>query len=170
MAILRTFSKAYGLAGLRCGYLLAEEAVARRIRRVGGPFRVGRPTRAAGHAGLMDPSHVDLVVRRTRDERQAFTRALQPLGLRVPDSHANFVMAHLGRPEQPVTARLALRGIRVRSLHDYGWPEALRITIGRAADNRRVASALAEVLGVISVSGDAGRFRARPAATQPGLS
>ncbi|MEZ4321801.1 MAG: histidinol-phosphate transaminase [Myxococcota bacterium] len=146
VVVLRTFSKAHGLAGLRCGYLAASPTVAARVQAVGGPYRVGCPTRAAALAALADREHVQQVVSRTTTERERLHRALTGLGLRVVDSHASFLMVHLGLPAEPVAHRLAESGVFVRALGPYGWHDALRLTVGRPTDNDRALRAFEPLL------------------------
>ncbi len=146
VVVLRTFSKAYGLAGLRCGWLVASPEVAARVRAMAGPFRVGRPTRLAAEAALSDADHLRRVVGQTREARDTLRTALLERGIHTLRSHASFLMTELPGDATPVVGVLEQAGVRVRDLTPYGWPRAVRITVGRPADNR----VLAEVLQAVS--------------------
>jgi histidinol-phosphate aminotransferase len=143
---LRTFSKAYGLAGLRIGYAIAAPAVVEAIDVVREPFNSNLPGQAAALAALSDPGHVSATLALTRTERAATAQALAARGLRVLPSLANFVCVDMGRPGAAVFRALLRRGVIVRPLEAYGLPSLLRISIGMRAENARLLQALDEVL------------------------
>ena len=143
---LRTFSKAYGLAGLRVGYAIAAPAVVEAIDLVREPFNSNLPGQAAALAALGDSAHVAATLELTRVERAGMAQALGARGLRALPSLANFLCVDVGRPAGPVFRALLRRGVIVRPLDAYGLPTFLRISIGMRAENARLLQALDEVL------------------------
>ncbi|HXF54831.1 MAG TPA: histidinol-phosphate transaminase [Hyphomicrobiaceae bacterium] len=143
----RTFSKVYGLAGLRLGWAYCPQAVADVLNRIRGPFNVSGPAIAAGVAAIEDRRHVEAAV--AHNERWlAWTAAeIERLGLKVTPSAANFVLIHFpdapGEDAEAADAFLKRRGIILRRVGAYGLPNALRMTIGSEADNKAVVAALA---------------------------
>ncbi len=147
VVVLRTFSKAYGLAGLRCGYAVAVPPLAARLRQISGPYRVGRPTRAAALRALADPAGLAALVRRTRAARHDLAARLAARGLRCSESHTSFLMVELGQAAAPVAEALAAQGIRVQPLGLCGHPSRLRVSVGDPDHHRRLVGAL-DALGV----------------------
>ncbi len=144
--VLRTFSKAWGLAGLRIGYGIAGEPVARALEAVRMPFNVNRVATAAALAALQSPDHLDRVVAHNREQRAWLAARFTELGLGVRPSYTNFLFVDLGRLASPVVAALWQRGIMVRDMAGYGFANHVRITVGTTEENRRVVQALREVL------------------------
>jgi histidinol-phosphate aminotransferase len=148
---LRTFSKVYGLAGLRVGYLVGPAALVREIARVRNAFDVSGPAQAAALASLREagdhlPQRVAMVAR----EREATARGLRELGLAPLPSTANFLLVELGRERAAaVNEELLARGVIVRPARAFGAPGALRITIGWPEENARMLAALAEALAAV---------------------
>jgi histidinol-phosphate aminotransferase len=142
VALLRTFSKIAGLAGLRVGYAIAGPETIDRLERAREPFNVGRLAQAGAAAGARDAAHRqatrDLVFR----ERRALGAALRARGLSFPPSEANFLLVRLGRPSRPVVSALRAEGLLVRDGEAVGYPGHLRITVGTADDNARLLAAL----------------------------
>ncbi len=147
LIVTRTFSKVYGLAGLRVGYALSDPAVADLLNRVRQPFNVNLPGQAAAVAALGDEAHLERSLRCNREGLEALRRGLGDLGLRCLPSAGNFLCVDLGRDAAAVDRGLLERGVIVRPLGPYGLPRHLRITIGTAAENARLLTALEEVLG-----------------------
>jgi histidinol-phosphate aminotransferase len=145
--VMRTYSKIYGLAGLRLGYGIMSPERAKYVHRTRMPFNINALAQAAGVAALDDAEHV----RKSRDQAIAGIRYLEEelkkLGVKVPPSYANFVFADLGRPAQPIYEALLRRGIITRPVPNYGFPNALRISVGLPAHNRKLVAALREILG-----------------------
>jgi histidinol-phosphate aminotransferase len=146
LVVLRTFSKAHGLAGLRLGYGVMRPELVGYLHRTRMPFHVSSLAQAAGLAALEDEDHV----RRTRElnlsELPRVRAELLALGLVVPESHGNFVFVDLGRPAGPVADALLARGVIVRPIPGYGFPQALRISIGLPAWNSRMLAGMRAVL------------------------
>ena len=145
LIVTRTFSKAYGLAGLRVGFALAHPAVADMMNRVRQPFNVNSMAQAAAAAALND----DDFVRRTRDLNDAgmqqMTEGLNQLGLRYIPSFGNFISFHVA-DAATVNRKLLERGVIVRPIFAYEMPDWLRVSIGLPEENARFLQAMRELL------------------------
>lgn len=144
---IRTFSKIYGLAGLRCGYSLAHARVAELMNRLRGAFNVGNLSQAGALAALDDQAHVRLSAELNRLGHAQLQAGLRALGLRWIPSVTNFLTVDFGRPARGVYEALLHSGIIVRPLVNYGLPNHLRITIGLPEQNERLLIALERILG-----------------------
>jgi len=140
--VLRTFSKIYGLAGMRVGYGVADTELAGYLQRARHPFNVSRLAEVAALAAVDDPEHAE----RTRDNNTAgidfLTRELRVLGHEVWPSDANFVLARTGPGYYDRLLRL---GVIVRPLQGFGMPEFIRISIGTPEENQRLVKALQQI-------------------------
>jgi histidinol-phosphate aminotransferase len=145
LLIARTFSKIYGLAGLRVGYALSDPAVAELLNRVRQPFNVGSPAQAAALAALAADDHVARSRSLNTSGRDALRAGLTAFGWRVPESMGNFVLADTGGPAQPWYDHLLRRGVIVRPVANYGLPCHLRITVGLPEHTARLLDALAAI-------------------------
>jgi histidinol-phosphate aminotransferase len=147
----RTFSKIFGLAGLRIGWAYCPAAIADALNRIRGPFNLSAPSIAAGAAAMDDWAHIEAAVRHNDEWLPWITAEIEKRGLAVTPSIANFVLVHFpaepGRDAAACDAFLKERGIIVRRVSGYGLPGALRITIGTEAENRKVVDALAQFAG-----------------------
>ncbi len=142
LVVTRTFSKAYGLAGLRVGYALSHPSVADVLNRVRQPFNVNSVALSAAAAALDDVEHLRASVElNTHGMRQVVSGA-QALGLRVYPSRGNFVLIDCARPGGAVYEALLRQGVIVRPVGGYGLPTQLRITIGTESENQRMLAAL----------------------------
>ena len=149
LVLLRTFSKVYGLCGLRVGFALCgSDELPRAVDLIRQPFHCNAAAQAAAVEALRHQDVVSGRVTRTIAERIAVGEALTELGLRVADSQANFTWVHLGedRDEQAVLDGLAQRGVLVRSGAALGCEGALRVTCGTERENARFLEALRELL------------------------
>ncbi len=144
---LRTFSKVYGLAGLRVGYLLGDADLLGLARRAREAFPVSRPAQAAALAALDDEAFVRRVLAHNAACRAYFYRELKRLGLPHAPTAANFIFVDLGRDAREVQQALLRRGILIRPGHLWNLPTWARITFGTAEQNRRLVEALAALLG-----------------------
>ena len=144
LIVTRTFSKIYGLAGLRVGYAVGPAALVDYMNRVRAPFNVSVLAQAAAIAALSDREHVERSRLHNARERARVSSALRQLGLTVAPSQANFVLVDLGRPARPVYDALLRRGVIVRPFGNL--PTSLRITIGTERENGRLIDSLSEVL------------------------
>jgi histidinol-phosphate aminotransferase len=148
VVMTRTFSKIYGLAGLRLGWMYGPAPVVDAINRTRGPFNVTLPAQAAGVAALADVAHVDLA-RTNNDHMLAwFSAQVKSLGLECPPSVGNFVLVRFsqanGKDANAANDFLLKRGIIPRKVGGYGLPDCLRITIGLEAEMRATVAALAD--------------------------
>ncbi len=143
---LRTFSKVYGLAGLRVGYGVGHPEVVAAMERVREPFNVNSLALAAAEAALGDHEHVERTVRVNAEGREFFVRELAALGLPFVPTQGNFLMAEVGNGKR-VYEEMLREGVIVRPVAGYGFPAHVRISIGTPEENRRVIEALAKVVG-----------------------
>ena len=153
IVVLRTFSKLYGLAGLRLGYAVADPELARLLGVVQEPFNVNRPALAAGLACLRAPQEIERRRRLAVAARELLCERLREAGAEPLPSHANFVLARVGEDERELVRALTEEeGLIVRPGSDYGLAGYVRITIGPAALMERLAAAIGERIagGVIS--------------------
>ncbi|HKM64623.1 MAG TPA: histidinol-phosphate transaminase [Acidisphaera sp.] len=145
----RTFSKIYGLGGMRVGWCYAPPGVVDVLNRVRAPFNVSLPAQEAAIAALREPGWVEHGRAHNTVQRARLTAALRGLGLRVGDSEGNFVLADFGMVERAQAADeyLRQRGLIVRRVAGYGLPHCLRITIGTEEEVTLVIEALAAFVG-----------------------
>lgn len=148
---LRTFSKAFGLAGLRCGYAYGSPELIRALRTVLPAFSVGCPAQAAAIASLRAPKHMRAAVDYNRRMLPLYTNQLERLGARCSESKANFVYAEFDYPTQEVSSKLAESGVLVRDGSVFGRPNAMRVTVGTEVHLEALIKAF-EGCGVRSVS------------------
>ena len=147
LVVLRTFSKCYGLAGLRVGYALGSAKFRAAVDAVRQPFSVNALAQAAGAEAILHSDDVSRRVEATIVERVKVEGALRELGLTTAETQANFSWANLGdASEEDVVAGLEERGVLVRPGTPLGGPGHIRATYGTHAENERFLAALAEVL------------------------
>ena len=142
LVVTRTFSKAYALAGLRVGYLVADAGVVAVLERLRESFNVNGLALAAAEAALGDAAHLDHVCRWTRQERVWLAAELSRRGYRVLPSQTNFLLVELGEDATELQDRLFERGVIVRPMGGYGLGHTLRISLGTRAENERLLAAL----------------------------
>jgi histidinol-phosphate aminotransferase len=147
----RTFSKIYGLAALRLGWAYCPAPVADALNRIRGPFNVTGPSIAAGVAALADQPHMQAAVEHNAVWRGRMAEALQRIGLRVTPSAANFLLVHFpqnsGKSARAADKFLHEHRIILRRVEEYGFPDALRMTIGTEDENEAVLDALSAFMG-----------------------
>ncbi|ACL60645.1 histidinol-phosphate transaminase [Methylobacterium nodulans] len=150
VVMTRTFSKVYGLAALRIGWMVAPAAVVDAVNRIRGPFNLSTAAIAAGTAAIADDAHIAAAVAHNDAWLPKVTRALTDLGLQVTPSVGNFVLIHFpdapGRSAADADAFLTARGLILRRVGAYGLPNALRMTIGSAEANEAVIAALGDFM------------------------
>jgi histidinol-phosphate aminotransferase len=144
--VLRTFSKAYGIAGIRLGYGIAQPELLAPLRATTESFPVNRLAQVAGLAALTDDEFMALTVAVNAAGRAYLYRQFDRLGLAYAPSHTNFILLHIGPQAQQVFQKLLERGIIVRPCAAYELPEYLRITVGTEAQNARFIAALEAVM------------------------
>lgn len=147
--VTRTFSKIYGLAGIRIGYGVSSPEVIEWMNRVRQPFNVNALAQAGARAALTDADHV-AKSREVNAKGMAYLRTkLEAIGLEVVPSAANFLLVHLRRDGLRVSQELLRRGVVVRPVANYGFPNSIRVTVGLPAENQRFLDALVETLSVV---------------------
>jgi histidinol-phosphate aminotransferase len=142
LIVTRTFSKAYGLAGLRIGYAVADRGVIDIVNRLRESFNVNGLALLAAERALEDPEHVSQVRVRTEAMRNAMAAVISALGLQVAPSQTNFILVDFGQAAAPIEARLLERGVVTRPMGGYGLPTCLRVNVGREDENARFLHAL----------------------------
>jgi histidinol-phosphate aminotransferase len=142
LAVLRTFSKAYSLAGLRVGYLVGQPAVARAVRRFAAPFSVNALAQAAAVAALGERETVARRASRVTMERDRVQAALRDAGVDVPGGQGNFLWLPLAEHTMAVSEELERRGVVARPFPPHG----LRVTVSMPAHNDFFVDRLTEVL------------------------
>ncbi|MEL6913997.1 MAG: histidinol-phosphate transaminase [Pseudomonadota bacterium] len=150
VVMTRTFSKLYGLGGLRVGWGYGAQGLIDVLNRVRGPFNLSAPALAAAEAAMRDQGYARACIAENATERARLREALAGLGIACDPSEANFVLARFRDASEAEACEAALRasGILVRKVGGYGFPEGLRITVGDAAGTARVIAALRAFMGV----------------------
>jgi histidinol-phosphate aminotransferase len=151
--ITHSFSKAFGLAGLRLGYAIAPPEIARYLARTREPFHLNQLAMVGGAAGLKDNEHIAQTVTRTLAGRDWLYNQLCRRNLPVWPSQANFLLFKPPYPPSEISERLLSRGIILRPMAQFYLPDHLRVTVGLPAENERFIAALDEVLYEIEREG-----------------
>jgi len=146
LVVLRTFSKIYGLAGLRIGYAVAPQWVVRDMHKVRSPFNTNSLAQVAALAALDDRDHVELSRKRNREGLEILQEGMKKLGFRVTPSLANFVLVEVGQPARGAFERLLKLGVIVRPMDGYGIEQGLRVSVGSRQENQRVLDAFDRAL------------------------
>jgi histidinol-phosphate aminotransferase len=146
LIVTRTFSKAFGLAGLRAGYSVSSPELAQLLNRVRQPFNVNGIAQAAALAALDDAAHLEQSIRLNRAGMQQLETGFRRLGLPFIESAGNFVAVDTRRTASEIHERLLRQGVIVRPIANYGMPNHLRVTVGLADENARFLEALQQVL------------------------
>jgi len=151
VVMTRTFSKIYGLANLRLGWMVAPAPMVDAVNRIRGPFNVSGPAMAAGIAAIQDEAHVARAVEHNEQWLAWLTREIEALGLTVTPSVGNFLLIHFpqetGRTAKEADAFLTARGLILRQVEAYGLPACLRLTVGGEEANGLVVAALRDFMG-----------------------
>jgi histidinol-phosphate aminotransferase len=150
VVMTRTFSKIHGLGGARIGWMYAPAHIVDALNRIRGPFNVNATAIEAGVAAMRDRAHVERTVSHNEQWLNWLTEELTKLGLRVTPSVGNFVLIHFPDEAKHSAAEaddyLCGRGYILRLVAGYGFPNALRMTVGTEEANRGVVAALTEFL------------------------
>lgn len=147
LIITRTFSKAYGLAGLRVGYSFSHSQIADILNRIRLPFNVSIPAMSAASAALHDQQHLSKTIELNQRGKNYLVEECKQLGLSTIPSATNFITVDMREDCAPLFQKLLRMGIIVRPLHTYQMPHHLRITIGLDEQNKRVVEALKTLVG-----------------------
>ncbi len=143
---LRTFSKAYGLAGFRVGYAIMDEQIAGVLHKIRQPFNVNSLAQAAGIAALKDEDFLQKTLAATHSGIDFFSREFDRMGLEYLPSQANFIMVDMNEDATRIFQTMLEKGVIVRSMKSYGFDTFLRITIGTKEENERCLSVLEDIL------------------------
>jgi histidinol-phosphate aminotransferase len=146
---VRTFSKVYGLAGLRIGYGIAYEELAQYVRRLRLPFCINAVSLRGAIAALDDREHVEKSVQHNRVEREFLYAGLDDLELPYARSQTNFILVRPGYDPQLIYERMLERGVIIRPLAAFRAPDCFRVTAGTRAENERLLQVLGEVMGIL---------------------
>lgn len=144
--LLRTFSKAYGLAGLRAGYGITTPEIADLLNKARTPFNMNLMAQAATVAALEDKEHIAASVKMVNDGKKQFYAAFDSWGIPYIPSHGNFILVKTGKGCEVFNACLS-KGVILRHMDGYGLPEYIRITVGNQTENARCLEVLKEVCG-----------------------
>ncbi len=147
LLIMRTFSKVYGLAGLRVGYGIGDTPVLEAMNRLRTPFNLTGVSQAAALAALDDAEHVSRSITENAAERARLTKGLLALGWRPVRSHTNFIFIDIGPEAQELCDELLRAGVIVRPLGWMGFPEAIRVSVGIASENDKLLAVMGRLLG-----------------------
>ncbi len=142
LVVTRTFSKVYGLAGLRVGYGVSSAAIADLLNRIRQPFNVNSLAQAAALAALEDVDYVEQSRQLNHAELHRLYDEFKNMNLSCIESAGNFVCVDLGRPANEIYEALLKQGVIVRPVANYGMPNHLRITLGLPEENERMINAL----------------------------
>jgi histidinol-phosphate aminotransferase len=144
--IIRSFSKNYGLAGLRLGWGAAHPETISHIQRIRQPFNCNRLAQVAGVAALQDEEHLVRSREMVEEGREYLYGEFERLGLEYVKSHANFILVNFGTDIGPLYEKLLKRGIVVRPMAGWGYPESARVTVGTMVENETFIKILEEEL------------------------
>ena len=131
----RTFSKIYGLAGLRVGYAMGSVEVIRALWKIKPPFDVNQAAQVAAIAALADSEHVEATRKMNADGVELLTREFEALGFKVLPTQANFICVRIGERAKELVAFLESNGMIIRGLTSFGMPEHVRVTVGKPEEN-----------------------------------
>ncbi len=146
LIVLRTFSKAYGLAALRVGYGISSPEVISVLEKVRMPFNVNAPALAGAEAALEDAGHLERGLQVNREGLASLCKELEKAGLDAVESLANFILFDAGMDGSELYERLLKRGVIVRPMGGYGLKNHIRVTVGTKEENGKFISALRESL------------------------
>ena len=146
VASLRTFSKAYGISGLRLGYGIMDVEMAGYLNRVRQPFNVNSLAQVGGIAALEDDEHYRMTLQKSRDGIDWLSREVAKLGCRPMETQTNFFLIDVKGDGKKLYEHMLHQGVIVRPMQAYGYPNYIRITVGRADENQRFVDTLAKSL------------------------
>ena len=142
----RTFSKIYGLAGLRIGYGIASREIIDILNRLREPFNVNSMAQAAAAAALGDEAYYRNIAKEINEQRRYLYRSLERMGIAVEASFTNFILVHVGSDSSLVAASLLKKGVIIRDMAAWGLKDCIRVSIGNASENKRFIKTLKEIL------------------------
>jgi histidinol-phosphate aminotransferase len=146
LLILRTFSKVYGLAGLRIGFAIGRPELLSAMNKLRTPFNTSGVAQAAALAALDDREHVERCIATNASERKRLSEGLAKLGLQPVPSETNFIFMEVGPEAQNICGELLHLGVIVRPLGWMGFPEAIRVSVGTTEENGKCLTAMGQIL------------------------
>lgn len=146
LIVARTFSKAYGLAGLRIGYIAANANCVAVMERVRESFNVNLLGLAASEAALNDEAHLEWIIEKNASERAMLIEQFEQRGLKCGPSQTNFILVDFQKDSADIEAQCVAKAVVLRPMRGYGLPNCLRITVGSRDENRQLLKILDEVL------------------------
>lgn len=146
LIVTRTFSKAYGLSGLRVGYAVTAPPIANALNKVREPFNVNLLAQAAAVAALDDAAHLRKTLKMVDEGRRYLYQELKSMGVLCVDTATNFMLMDLRTDAEAVYEKLLRKGVIVRSMKAWGLDTYIRVTIGRMDENKRFVKALREII------------------------
>lgn len=146
LVVSRTFSKAYGLAGLRLGYAFADPELLAPLFTTRDPFGVNRMAQEAGLAALSDEDHLRRTIQVVTEGRRVLENGFRDLGLAYVPSQANFILVEIGDHAKAVVDRMLRAGVVVRHTASFGLPRHVRVSVGTPRENERFLAALAAAI------------------------
>jgi histidinol-phosphate aminotransferase len=151
---MRTFSKVYGLAGLRIGYAIGDRGIVAAMNKLRTPFNVAGVSQAGALAALDDQEHVARCIKENASERERLMRGLRQVGLKPVRSHANFIFIDIGPEAQELCDELLRAGVIVRPLGWMGFPEAMRISVGVPSENDKLLEVMSRLMAKRASKGE----------------
>ena len=145
--ILRTFSKAEGLAGFRVGYGISNKEIISALNKVRIPLNVNAPAQFAALASLRDEEFKKFTVKNASEQKKVLYKAFEELGFSYVVSNTNFIFFDVGRESDPIVEAFLKEGILIRGGSEYGFPTMIRLTIGRPDENERVIQIFKKFFG-----------------------
>ncbi|MDD5455107.1 MAG: histidinol-phosphate transaminase [Candidatus Ratteibacteria bacterium] len=145
--VLRTFSKIYGLAGLRVGYGIAQKEMVTEMNRIRQPFNVNRVAQSAAIAALDDKEHVEKSIVMNEEGKKYLYKEFDAMGLEYVRTSANFILVDIKRSGKEIYEKLLKEGVIVRPVDNYDLPNFLRVTICKPSENKKFIGSLKKVLG-----------------------
>jgi histidinol-phosphate aminotransferase len=146
LLIMRTFSKVYGLAGMRIGFAIGRPELLSAMNKLKTPFNTSGVAQAGALAALDDKEHVERCIATNAIERKRLTEGLTKLGLRPVPSETNFIFMQVGPETKEICDKLLHLGVIVRPLGWMGFPEAIRVSVGTAEENAKCLAAMGQIL------------------------
>ena len=146
VVFLRTFSKAYGLSGLRVGYGVMDKAIAECCNKVRQPFNVNSIAQTAAFYALKDREHLKWTIKMTHKGADFLYDELVKIGFSPMRTNTNFILTHTGLEAKSLYENMLKKGIIIRAMNSYGFPNSIRISIGTKKENKECINALKEII------------------------
>jgi histidinol-phosphate aminotransferase len=142
----RTFSKIYGLAGLRIGYGMASPKIVDILNRLREPFNVNSIAQVAAVAALSDEKYYRTILQETQKQKQYLETALKAMGVETHQSATNFILVHVVKDSTQIAQALLKKGLIVRDMAAWGLKGYIRVSVGKPSENKQFIKILQEIL------------------------